>query len=141
MPFAFYFSRLYLSRNFINISSFGAENPNVADAYTVNYASIGNYLNSLPDNVQKYVIVNEPGSPLYGISIPGQTPMFIEAAKFGKPRANYITFENLDSIKIGTEGTLIIPLYDGKTLAELEKRFPQGNVENFKYFWAYNISK
>ncbi|MFH1894422.1 MAG: glycosyltransferase family 39 protein [Patescibacteria group bacterium] len=118
-----------------------SENPNVARANTLDYANIGNHLNSLTDNVQKYVIINEPGSPIYGISIAAQTPMFIEAAKFGKPRANYITFENLNPADIDGKNSVIIPLYPEKTLPELAKKFPQGNAEKINNFWTYNISE
>lgn len=109
--------------------SLWAKKPKVSEAFAVNYADAGYFLNSVPDDVPKYVIVNEPDSPLYGISIPAQTLMFIESAKFGKPRANYITFENLDSIKTGRPHTAIVSLYNGKTLDELRKRFPQGVVK------------
>ena len=117
------------------------ENQNLAEAFTENYVEIGYYLNSLPDNIQKYVIVNEPGSPLYGISIPAQTLMFIESTKFGAPRSNYIKFENLDSIKIGVEKTIFTSLYDGRVLDALKNQFPGGRMEKTQYFWVYLLNE
>jgi hypothetical protein len=118
-----------------------AENPNVAGAFNTDYANIGNYLNSLPDSVRKYVIINEPNSPVYGISIAAQTPIFIEATKFAKPRANYITFENLNQADINGQNVVIIPLYPERTLPEIIKKIPQGTAEKIQNFWIYRISK
>lgn len=87
-----------------------AQNPNVQGAFTADYVKIGNYLNSLPDNVQKYVIVNEGGTPVplpNGLPMPAQTPMFIERTKYGEPRAIYLRPEDLNQVK-NKENTIII---------------------------------
>jgi hypothetical protein len=118
---------------------FWAKNPEVEKAFTKDYYEIGNFLNSLPSEIQKYVIVNEPGHPLYGISIPAQTPIFIERTKYGKTRATYLKFEDLDQIKINNQKTIIIPLYDGKTFEELYKKFPSGRIKKQKTFQFYEI--
>ena len=72
-----------------------------------------------------------PASNLYGISIPAQTPMFIESTKFGKPQATYLKFEELDKIDIYQNKSVIIPLYDGGTFDELAKEFPWGEIKSF----------
>lgn len=79
-----------------------AKNPNVEGAFTKNYAEIGEYLNSLPDDIKKYVIINEAGVPVPfpdGMPMPAQTPMFIERIKYGKVRATYLLPDELDKIK------------------------------------------
>jgi 4-amino-4-deoxy-L-arabinose transferase-like glycosyltransferase len=89
-----------------------AENPNVKGAFTERFAEIGYYLNSLPQETQKYVIVNEPGVLVpfpNGIPMPAQTPMFIERIKFGEPRAIYLKPEDLNKIKPEKEA-IIIPM-------------------------------
>ena len=114
-----------------------AKNPNLDWAFTKTYASIGYFLNSLPERSQKYVIVNELGSPLYGISIPGQSLMFIESSKFGRPRASYIKAEEIDKIEIADTDAVIIPLYEKGVLELLSERFPQGEIKqnnDFSYF-------
>ncbi len=116
-----------------------AKHPKVEEAFTKTYYDIGNYLNSLPSEFQKYVIVNEPEIPLYGISIPAQTPMFIEKTKYGKSRTVYLKFEDLDQIKIDKQKTIIIPLYDGKTFDELSKKFPGGEIKTEKSFQFYEL--
>ncbi|MBZ9577624.1 glycosyltransferase family 39 protein [Patescibacteria group bacterium] len=91
-----------------------AEKTEVEAAFSKNYVEIGNYLNSLPDDVQKYVIVNQSGVPVPypdGIPMPSQTSMFIERTKFGKIRATYILPEEINKIKID-EKTVIIPLHN-----------------------------
>jgi len=87
-----------------------AKKPEVADVFSKNYVELGNYLNSLPDNVLKYVIVNQPGVPVpfpNGIPMPAQTPMFIERVKYGKIRTTYLLPEDLDKIKIEEEAVVI----------------------------------
>ena len=87
-----------------------AGNPNVQGAFTENLAEIGYYLNSLPETVQKYVIINEGGVPVPfpdGLPMPAQTPIFIERTKFGEPRATYLLPEDLNKIR-KDENTIII---------------------------------
>lgn len=84
----------------------------VKGAFSSDYVEIGNYLNSLPQETQKYVIVNMPGVPVPwpdGIPMPAQTPIFIERTKFGEPRAIYLKPEDFDKIKPEKE-TIIIPM-------------------------------
>jgi len=113
--------------------------PEVRNAFSADYVEIGNYLNSLPNETQKYVIVNELGVPLYGISIPAQTPIFIETTKFGQPRSTYLAAENLDQIRIDHKKTVIIPIYDGKLLNELQEKFPQGLIKEKNGLNIYEI--
>jgi len=117
-----------------------ANNEKVKEAYNQNYADIGYFLNSLPQDVKKYVIINTPGSPLYGISIAAQTPIFIEATKFGKPRATYLKFENLDQIDIYQNKSIVVPLYDDGVFVELSKKFPWGEIKTEKNLKYFNLS-
>jgi 4-amino-4-deoxy-L-arabinose transferase-like glycosyltransferase len=116
-----------------------AQTPEVENYFTKNYTQIGLYLNSLPAETVKYVVVNELGSPLYGISIPGQTPMFIERITFNKPRANYIKAEDLDTLEANDKQIVIIPLYDKGIQLKLENKFTEINILEQKYFKAYII--
>jgi cbb3-type cytochrome oxidase subunit 3 len=54
-----------------------SSNQNVASAFSDNYVKIGKYLNSLPQNLPKYVIVNAEGVRVRGIPMPAQTVMFV----------------------------------------------------------------
>src|SRR3989344_3039859 len=54
-----------------------AKNPNVAQAFNASYADLGNQLNALPRNGQKYVAVDADGGLVRGIPMPAQTVMYI----------------------------------------------------------------
>ena len=109
-----------------------AKRPEVKDAFSKNYVEIGNYLNSLPPKIQKYVIVNVSGVPVPfpdGLPMPAQTVMFIEKTKYEKPQSIYLLPENLDQIKI-EKWTVILPMrYDQNLFDKLSQKFPQGELQ------------
>ncbi len=105
-----------------------AKRPETAKSFSYDYVKIGQYLNTLPDQVKKYVIVNEKGTPYYGLSISAQTPIFIESAKFGQPRAIYLPWQDLGQIEISPGKTVILTLYNHQSLEELQRMFPQGKI-------------
>lgn len=120
-----------------------AGNPNVKDAFSTDLADIGNYLNSLPDNIDKFVVVNLSGVGVPypdGIPMPAQTPIFIERAKYGKTRAVYIKTEDLENIKI-KNNTIIIPLsYNQELMGKIINLFPNGVLEKEKGIWSYKLN-
>jgi 4-amino-4-deoxy-L-arabinose transferase-like glycosyltransferase len=122
------------------------ENFEVKGAFTQTYTRIGQYLNFLPEETQKYVIVNEPGVPVPlpdGLPMPAQTIMFMENTKFGSLQSTYLTLEEINKIKVNNEKTIIIPMkYDGNLFDELTERFPQGEVGGslIDNIWAYYIN-
>ncbi|MFH1714562.1 MAG: glycosyltransferase family 39 protein [Candidatus Nealsonbacteria bacterium] len=132
--FVFFVSGWQFNKYFIS----WAKNPEVAGSFEKTYTEIGTYLNSLPENTEKYVIVNELGSPLYGISIPAQSVMFIEMTKFKRPRATYIKSEDVENIEIGIS-TEIIPLYQKGIFERLESLFPEGKIVEKDSFKIYKI--
>ena len=117
-------------------------NPEVAGAFSENYVEIGNYLNSLPDNVRKYVIVNQDGVPVPfpdGLSVAAQTPMFIERAKYGKIRTTYLEPENIGRIKLEKD-TVIVPLqYNEDLFFNLSQIAPTGEIQKIGDIWIYKI--
>jgi len=121
-----------------------AARPEVEGAFSKDYVEIGNYLNSLPPETPKYVIVNVPGVPVPypdGIPIPAQTVMFIENIKYGQPRAIYLLPENLDQIEINTKTTIIVPMrYDQNLFNEFSQKFPQGKSQKENAIWFYKIN-
>jgi len=111
-----------------------------ADAFSKNYVQIGNYLNSLPSETSKYVIVNQSGALVDGVPMPAQTSIFIERTKFEKPRAVYLLPEDLGRIKPGRE-TAIIPLqYDRGLYLNLIEIFPEGRIINDQGIWVYKLN-
>jgi 4-amino-4-deoxy-L-arabinose transferase-like glycosyltransferase len=121
-----------------------AKKQEVKGAFAANYVKIGRYLNSLPDNIEKYVVVNQDGVPVpypNGIPMPAQTPMLIERIKFGKTRAVYLLPNNLDKIKMDRKA-VIIPLQpDPNLFTALYSKFPRGKIQNQNGITFYKIEK
>ncbi|MBI2056131.1 MAG: glycosyltransferase family 39 protein [Candidatus Sungbacteria bacterium] len=55
-------------------------NPNTYSAFATDLAHMGNYLNSLPPDIKKYIVVNNSGVEVRGISMPAQTVMFLSGS-------------------------------------------------------------
>lgn len=102
-----------------------ARNPNVEGAFTRYFVHVGDYLNALPQDVKKYVIVNEGGVLVDGIPMPAQTTIFVTR---GRSDVTYVTPENLASIELA-EKTALVPLrYDNELLLQLESVLQQNLV-------------
>ena len=119
------------------------KNPEVSNAYSQNYVSIGNYLNSLPDSVQKYVIVNASGVPVPlpdGLPVSDQTTVFMERSVYAKTRATYLLPSDLTKI-IPIGNTVIIPLQtDNDLLLKLSLLFPGGKAYQQNGFVVFSIN-
>ncbi|MFH1451411.1 MAG: glycosyltransferase family 39 protein [bacterium] len=115
----------------------------VNDAFSVGLTKIGAYLNSLPDNINSYVITNISGVPVPfpdGLSVAAQTPLFIENSMFGKPRAVYLSPDKIEMI-ITAGKTVIIPLaYQESLFQELKERFPSGQIQEENGIFVYKIN-
>ena len=115
------------------------QNPEVKGAFAKDYVEIGNYLNSLPPTIKKYVIVNQGGVLVQGIPMPSQTVEFIERTKFTKPRATYLLPENIEKIKI-EEDTVIVPMrYDEGLFQKISEIFPTGSIQKENEIWIYKL--
>lgn len=114
-----------------------AGNPAVQGSFAKDFVEMGNYLNSLPDDTAKYVIVNASGVlvPLPdGIPMPAQTIMFIERTKYGELQSVYLKPDELDKIAEAAGKTVIVAMNpnDGQLFEKLEIKFPQGIIEEIK---------
>jgi 4-amino-4-deoxy-L-arabinose transferase-like glycosyltransferase len=116
----------------------------VRDNFTQRLVDIGNYLNSLPAEIKKYIVVNENGVAVpypNGISMPAQTIIFIERIEFNKPRATYLASEQTDKIELNSAKTIVIPLkYDGDLFQGLQQKFPKGEIEILDTFSIFKIN-
>ena len=54
-----------------------ANNPNIKGAFSDNYVKIGRFINNLPGDIKKYVIINSGGALVNNIPMSSQTTMFI----------------------------------------------------------------
>jgi hypothetical protein len=121
-----------------------ARKPEVKSEFTAEYVEIGKYLNSLPEDFEKYVIVNRGGVPVSfakNIPMPAQTIMFLEISKYGEIKSHYLLPQELEKIKVEKKG-VILPLVCEKTLIEkLEIFFPEGKIKRTDDFCVYVIEK
>jgi 4-amino-4-deoxy-L-arabinose transferase-like glycosyltransferase len=115
-------------------------------AFTQDLSNIGDYLNSLPDNVNKYVVVTQGGTLVNGIPMPAQTPIFLERLVFGEPRAKYLLPSDIDKINKTTLSgptTFVIMSYDADTLSKLFINFPisdfNSSLKQKNGFWVYEF--
>jgi len=111
-----------------------ANNPNTYFAFSTDIFNLGKFLNGLPGETKKYVVVNLPGVDVRGIPMPAQTVMFVTNT-FRKEEQNiknfvYLRAEDLDKIyqtKPDTSEKVVIALLDGadtKLINELQKNLP-----------------
>lgn len=114
-------------------------NKEVYGAFTQDYKDIGTYLNSLPDNIEKYVVVNKPGVIASGVPVPAQTPMFIERVQFNKTRAKYILAEKIKEIVPEKETIIVFMEYQDDLALETMILFPKGSFYDLDKFWVYLI--
>lgn len=116
-----------------------AKNPETENAFSKNYVEIGNYLNSLSPDTQKYVIVNQSGVLVNGIPMPAQTPMFIERTKYPKTQTSYLLPENINEIKIIEKGVVVFMGYDEGLFERVRQKFPEARMEEKEGFFVYKI--
>lgn len=117
--------------NFNGYFNLWAFNPNVLSAFSRDQVEIANYLNSLPEQTEKYAIWDASDRATdNGLPVSAQTVYFLTAKKI---KVNYLKSDELDKINPGANGLVIAPLYYNlDLLRDLNKRFPQSKI-NFIY--------
>jgi 4-amino-4-deoxy-L-arabinose transferase-like glycosyltransferase len=121
-----------------------ANKPEVKSEFNQEYLAMGDYLNSLPEDFEKYVIVNRGGVPVSwanNIPMPAQTLMFLEISKYGKIKSEYLLPEDIGKIKIKNRGTILLLTCDQNLLKTLKNFFPKGKIKTKEEFCAYEIEK
>ena len=121
-----------------------AKNPNVTGAFTERFVDIGTTLNSLPNEIEKYIIVNEGGTAVPypdGPPVSAQTIMFIERMEYGELRASYLKLEQINQIQMGDKKIIIVPMrFDDIISNLLEKSFPNGLIKIINNVKIYEIN-
>jgi len=121
-----------------------AKNPNVQGAFTQQFVDEAQYLNALPTNIQKYVIVNEDGVPVPypgGIPMPAQTIIF--QTRIHQPETE-VTFLKTDEVsKLPSCQrciAAILPMkYDDNLISHLKQKYPGGKIENLGNYSVFKI--
>jgi len=119
-----------------------ARKKQTASAFSQNYVLIGNYLNHLPEQINKYVIINQGGVLVYpvaqaigqasikGLPMPAQTILFLEKTSQNQKKAKYLLPKDLEILKNTKPPSVFIPIDNNRTIKEkLENYFPDGRFE------------
>jgi len=134
---------------FVLISEFNeyflvwANKPEVKSEFNQEYLAMGDYLNSLPEDFEKYVIVNRGGVPVSwvnNIPMSAQTLMFLEISKYGEIKSKYLLPEEIEKIKIEKRGVILLMAQNQELANKISNMFPQGNWRREKDFWAYEVN-
>lgn len=90
---------------------------NTYNAFAGNYKEIGAWLNKVPNDTKKYVIVNAGGTDVRGIPMPAQTVMFLTSSftENGKKSKNITYLLPNETDKINCKGSCVITMLENDT--------------------------
>lgn len=118
-----------------------AKRPEVRGEFTQRYVDIAQYLNNLPPDINKYIIVNEGGVPVPfpdGIPMSAQTVIFLT---HDKSKISYLLPETGSSASIKPGSNVFIPLRKADQIfQELKIIFPEATIQNFDNFSVLKTS-
>lgn len=123
--------------NFNKYFSQWAKNPNVSSAFRNDLVILTNYLNELPENVKKYVIVNEPGVLVpypNGIPMPAQTIIFMS-----KSDIKYLVRDSKHQTTL-KQPFVIVPLRQEQgMMQQFSEIWPNVKINKINNFFVYEI--
>jgi 4-amino-4-deoxy-L-arabinose transferase-like glycosyltransferase len=117
-----------------------AKNPEVKGAFTENFKMMGEYLNSLPQDFLKYVIVNEPGVPVpypQGIPMPAQTLIFIERTKNPKIKTIYLLPQDLEKENLKNPDIVLLMKEDVLLFDKILAKWTNLRPKRINNFWVF----
>jgi hypothetical protein len=118
-----------------------ANSPDIKGAFSDNFVKIGRFVNTLPKEMNKYVVVNAGGTLVNGIPMSTQTTMFItdsfrQADQLDK-KIYYILPTEVEKIDFDSASTyMIVPLERDEELLRQIKIYAPGELvdeDNFSY--------
>jgi hypothetical protein len=106
-----------------------AYHPQTHFAFATDLVHLGEYLNRLPRETQKYVLVNLPGAEVQGIPMPAQTVMFVtDTFRNEDRRAKNLFYALPDFVPKAERGQkIVITVLDGddhKLISDIQKKIP-----------------
>ena len=104
------------------------------NAFSYNCVAIGNYLNSLPDDAEKYVVINESGPNL---PLPVETIKFIQHTQNKEQYTNYIFPHQIQDIEIIDKPIYIVSMDKNQDLlSQIQTHFPHGEIIKYNDIWG-----
>ena len=108
-----------------------AGHPETYAAFSADLLHIGQFLNSLPRDIKKYVVINAAGTDVRGIPMPAQTVMFATDTFRGEERQEknlfYLTRDETSRIELPDTERVLIAILDGgdrDLIRSLRQKFP-----------------
>ncbi|MDP3710246.1 MAG: glycosyltransferase family 39 protein [bacterium] len=111
-----------------------ANNPNTYFAFSTDLWNLGKYLDGLPEDVHKYIIVNSSGTEVRGIPMPAQTVMFATnsfAPSRKERNFTYVGPDQIDRIFLAENKKAVIAFLNGDDrdlIFSVQKKFPELRV-------------
>lgn len=148
VPLIIFYFLVFISFAAIGWSEFNkyfldwAKRPEVRGEFTQRYVDIAQYLNNLPPDINKYIIVNEGGVPVpfpNGIPMSAQTVIFLTHNTL---KVSYLLPESGSFAPINKPGSnVFIPLRkDEQIFQELKTIFPEATIQNFDNFSVFKTN-
>lgn len=118
-----------------------AKNQNTYYAFNGNYYEIGQYLNQLPKDYPKIIVVNAAGVLVNKIPMPAQTVMFVTNTYLEKNQKDKnIIYLLPDQLNVLSQfsGFVLIPLEkDEQIKNEIFQLFPSISFKDYSHFWLF----
>lgn len=118
-----------------------AKNYNTFYAFNGNYYEIGKYLNQLPKEYPKIVLVNAGGVLVNNIPMPAQTIMFLTDTYSEKKQHEkniiYLLPNQLNLLQQFSSFILIPLEKDEKIKSSILQMFPYFSFYDYRYFWIF----
>ena len=131
----------------VNLSKYffeWAKNQEAKGAFRQDLVDLTNYLHQLPENIQKYIIVNEDGVAVPypdGPTMPIQTVIFQSQSKKNPQEIKYLNgnIKIQDQLDEDTPSIVTLLKHDGSILKQLSQKWPQGQIKQINNFYSYEI--
>ncbi|OPL11947.1 MAG: hypothetical protein AVO34_01635 [Firmicutes bacterium ML8_F2] len=116
-----------------------SNNPNVSAAFRQDLVNLTCHLNHLSKDINKYVIVNEPGVP---IPYPDGVPTPAQTIKFSaKDNINYLKENQINQIKTQDQAIIIVPLRKNPALdQQIKNKWSDLKIIKINEFDMYEIN-
>ena len=113
-----------------------AARPEVSSNFEQRIVDIGNYLNYTDLETKKYVVVNESGTTVKGVSIQAQPIMFLAYDK----NITYLNPDDIAKLPKNLSGAFIIPTKaEPEIINQITQKYPLSEVADFITFKAIKI--
>ena len=125
----------FCSAQYLRYFKIWGENKETEKAFSAHCVNIGNYLNSLPEQTLKYVIINEPGPH---IPLPVQTILFTQRTQGKEDNTKYIFEDELEKVDMSGKKTVIVLMDRNEDIVnEIQSIFPNGELSENNNIWIY----